>query len=152
MDRYDRRIEDGPDEQDVAGYAGPRLDGDGYTNGTLFFAIIDQGNGYNTLAFSNYEQKWNFTDADMVVSVNSADRAQRQVGISDKLTLLSIDPRAKSVKFYDPQVMGEWPELGDTKIGDNVTIPLLIRTPAGNPVTANVSVPNLKFKTDYACR
>jgi len=124
------------------------LDGDGLKNSTLYFLILDDGTGYNKLAFSDSVEKWNFTNASRVISVSTANRNLRQVGITDKLTLLSIDPRARNVKFYDPSVMGDWPELGDVRIGDNVTIPVIIQSPDGTPVDANVSVTNIKLKTE----
>ena len=125
------------------------LDGDGLKNGTVFFLVLDSGNGYDKLAFAtNASQKWNFTNMSAVIDVNDPDRLNRQVGMgSDKLTLLSIDPRANYVKLYDPKAAGDWPELGDSKIGDNVTIPVIVTSPGGNQILANVSVPNMKVKT-----
>lgn len=123
------------------------LDGDGYKNGTLYFVILDQNNGYNTLIYSDAVTKWNFTNTSRMVNTSENDRTLRKVGLSDKLTLLSIDPRANSVKFYDENAFGEWAELGDSKYGDNITIPIIIKTPAGSKVAANVSIPNLKQKT-----
>jgi hypothetical protein len=123
------------------------LDGDGEKNSTLFFLIIDSSTGYDRLAYSDYAQKWNFTNASRILNVNDNNRANRQVGIIDKLTLLSIDPRASSVKFYDPNARGDWADLGDSKIGDNVTIPIVVKTPDGTNVAANISIPRLKVKT-----
>ncbi len=125
------------------------LDGDGLKNGTLYFLIMDNGNGYNTLAYSNYSQKWNFTDTSRIVNTSETNRSMREVGLGNqKLTLLSIDPRASKVMFYDSNVTGEWPELGDAKYGDNVTIPVIIKSPDGNPIAANVSVPHIKVKNE----
>ena len=126
------------------------LDGDGETNGTVFFLILDSGNGYDKLAFaSDYSQKWNFTNSSAIIDVNDNDRLNRQVGAgSDTLTLLSIDPRASRVMFYDPSATGDWPELGDSRIGDNVTIPVIVKSPDGSPIAANVSLPNMKVKTE----
>jgi len=123
------------------------LDGDGEKNSTLFFLIIDTGNGYDRLAFSDYTEKWNFTNTSRILDVTDNDRNNRQAGMSDKLTLLSIDPRARSVKFYDPNARGDWPEMGDSKIGDNVTIPVVVSSPNGSAIVANVSIPNMKVKT-----
>lgn len=123
------------------------LDGDGLKNGSLYFLIIDGSNGYNKLAFSNYSEKWNFTETSRIVNTSEPNRLLRQVGITDKLTLLSIDPRASNVKFYDPSATGDWPEMGDSKMGDNVTIPVVVKSPDGSSIIANVSIPNMKVKT-----
>jgi|GEM_PF-1152367 len=126
---------------------GMDLDGDGDKDGTLYFVIIDQGNGYDTLIYSDSSTKWNFTNTSRMVNTSETDRSLRQVGNSDQLTLLSIDPRANSVKFYDPSAIGEWAELGDARIGENITIPVVVKSPDGTQVAANVSIPTLKRKT-----
>jgi hypothetical protein len=131
---------------------GMDLDGDGLKNSTLYFLILDNGSGYNLLAFSDYLQKWNFTNTSRVKNVNSVNRTARQVGVAEKLTLLSIDPRAQKVKLYDPFAKGDWPELGDSRIGDNVTIPVIVKSPSGAAVAANVSVPHMKIKTPTTTR
>ncbi|MBN2330241.1 MAG: hypothetical protein JXC85_00325 [Candidatus Aenigmarchaeota archaeon] len=124
------------------------LDGDGNsTGGYLYFLLLDDGTGYNKLIYSNYSQAWNFTDESMLVDLNDPDRNNRQVGLNDQLTLLNIDPRASMVLFYDPDALGDWPELGDFKIFDNITIPVIVKSPDGSPVVANVSVPHVKVKT-----
>jgi hypothetical protein len=127
---------------------GMDLDGDGYKNGTLFFVIIDQGNGYDTVIYSDATTKWNFTNTSRMVNTSETDRTLRTVGIIDNLTLLNIDPRANRVKFYDPSAIGEWAELGDSRMGDNITIPVVIKSPDGTKVAANISIPNIKQKTD----
>ncbi len=123
------------------------IDGDGETNSSLFFLIIDSGNGYDKLAYSSdYTKKWNMST---IIQVSSA-KASRQFGTgSSKLTLLSIDPRASRVMFYDPNATGDWPELGDSKIGDNIRIPVVVKSPDGSQISANVSIPNMKVKDEY---
>jgi hypothetical protein len=141
-----REVELGFENKMAGSKEGIDLDGDGYTNSTVMFLILDSGVGYDKLAFyNNFTKKWNITN---VIDVNNLNRSQRQIGVGQsKLTLLSIDPRANSVKFYDPMATGDWPELGDSRAGSNVTIPVIIKSPDGSRVPANVSIPNMKIKT-----
>ncbi len=121
------------------------LDNDGTKNGTVMFVIIDSSNGYDKLAYSkNASRKWNMSE---IIDVSDT-RANRQFGAgSEKLILLNIDPRADRVMFYDPNATGDWPEIGDSRVGDNITIPVVVKSPDGSPISANVSIPHMKVKT-----
>jgi hypothetical protein len=37
--------------------------------------------------------------------------------------------------------------MGDSRFGDNITIPVVVKSPDGSAIAANVSIPNLKIKT-----
>ncbi|HDD46262.1 MAG TPA: hypothetical protein ENG42_02210 [Candidatus Aenigmarchaeota archaeon] len=119
------------------------LDGDGYYNGTLYMLVIDNGTSYNTIAYS---KDYNFTNASRIVSVGN-DRDKRRIGLKDTLILLSIDPRVNRVFFYTDRFMGEWPELGDYRINTNITIPVMVTDASNNPISANVTIGYIKYKS-----
>jgi hypothetical protein len=132
------------------GRLGLDLNGDGFTNGTVYFAIADNATAgvYDTFFFST---DGNFTgNASPTVvnpiSVNDLNRENREFGFGstdNKLTLLAIDSRAQGLRFYSRQV-GDWANLGEVKWNSNVTIPLIITSPDGTPQSANVSVTGYK--------
>ena len=119
---------------------GMDLNNDSLTNGTVYMAISDSTTAgvYDTFFFSANNT---FSDP---ISVNDANITNRTFGLNDTLTLLSISPRATSVTLYSTQP-GDWAELGDFKIGDNVTIPLIVKNPNGTGITANVSIPSIRI-------
>lgn len=124
------------------GRAGIDLTGDGYTNGTAYFAITDNATlgVYDTFFFST---DGNFSNP---ISVNDANRTRREFGNGtekDRLTFLSIDPRAQRVLFYSKQI-GDWAHMGDIKITNNITIPIIVAAPDGGARTALVSVTGYK--------
>lgn len=124
------------------GRAGIDLTGDGYTNGTAYFAITDNATSgvYDTFFFS---ANGNFSNP---ISVNDVNRTHREFGngaAKDRLTLLSIDPRAQRVLFYSKQV-GDWAQLGDIRITNNISIPIIVAAPDGTERTALVSVTGYK--------
>ena len=133
------------------GRAGVDLNGNGLTDDIVYFAISDNtlSGVYDTFFFST---DGNFTDeaapgTPNPISVNEADRTKREFGASsnskDRLTLLSIDPRAQNLKFYSRQV-GDWAHVGDVKFNSNITIPIIVISPDGTPRSANVSVTGYK--------
>ncbi|MDY6930676.1 MAG: hypothetical protein SVJ22_02010, partial [Halobacteriota archaeon] len=119
---------------------GMDLDNDTLTNGTVYMAITDATTSgvYDTFFFSVDNS---FTNP---ISVSDTNRTNRTFGLNDTLTLLSINPRGTSVTLYSTQP-GDWAELGDYKVGNNITIPIIVRNPNGNGVTANVSVPHIRI-------
>jgi hypothetical protein len=138
-------------ESDLGAYTpqgrkGIDLDGDGLTNGTVYFAIADSTSAgvYDTFFFStdgNFTGKASPTVANPV-SV-SDNRENRIFGFGSNLTLLSIDSRAQGLRFYSKQV-GDWAHMGEIKRGDNITIPIIVAAPDGSPRSANVSVTGYK--------
>ncbi|MCK4555062.1 MAG: hypothetical protein KAT83_00490, partial [Candidatus Aenigmarchaeota archaeon] len=125
------------------GRKGIDLDADGYTNGTMYFAITDNAMSgvYDTFFFST---DGNFTTP---ISVNNPNRTEREFGNS-QLTLLSIDPRAQGLRFYSKQV-GDWAHMGDIKMSSNMTIPILVSAPDGTPKSVNVSVTGYKDMSNW---
>ena len=125
------------------GRKGIDLDADGYTNGTMYFAITDNALSgvYDTFFFS---ADGNFTTP---ISVNNNNRTEREFGNS-QLTLLSIDPRAQSLRFYSKQV-GDWAHMGDIKMSSNMTIPIIVSAPDGTPKSVNVSVTGYKDMSNW---
>ncbi len=124
------------------GRAGIDLTGDGSTNGTAYFAITDNATSgvYDTFFFS---LDGNFSNP---ISVNDINRTRREFGNGapkDRLTLLSIDPRAQRVLFYSKQV-GDWANLGDIRITNNLSIPIIVAAPDGTERNAIVSVTGYK--------
>ncbi|MCK4335592.1 MAG: hypothetical protein KAW40_02590, partial [Candidatus Aenigmarchaeota archaeon] len=126
------------------GKSGLDLNGDGYKNESLYFMLTDNATKgvYDTLIYSTDN---NFTNTSRIISINS-NMSTRTFGFNDTVTLLSIDPNANRIKVYSDEV-GDWGELGDFKLGSNITIPIIVRTPAGADATANVSLPWIKIKT-----
>jgi len=128
------------------GRKGLDLNNDGFTNGTAYFAISDSVTPgvYDTFFFST---NGDFTTPPNPIFVNALDRTQREFGSSplpdQELTLLSIDPRAQTVLFYSKQI-GDWAQLGDVKWNSNITIPVLVVSPDGSGVQADVSVVGYK--------
>jgi hypothetical protein len=117
---------------------GMDLNGDGQTNGSAYFIITDNATSgiYDTFIFSTNN---NFTN---IIPI-SANRTTRTFGLGDKLTLLNIDPRASNIRFYSNQT-GDWSDLGEYRIGTNITIPIVVSAPSGSGVTRNVSVEWIK--------
>ncbi len=138
------------------GRTGLDLDGDGYANRTGYFVISDNAASgvYDTFFFS---ADGNFTgNASRVrlnpLSVNDANRTSREFGFSNdpkqRLTLLSIDPRAQNVRFYSKQV-GDWAYLGEIKYLTNITIPVLVIDPAGTEQTSTVTISGYKDSSTW---
>ncbi|WP_456473884.1 hypothetical protein [Candidatus Pyrohabitans sp.] len=121
----------------TGGNRGLDLDGDGNTNGTAYIAIADsQTSGiYDTLFFSLDN---NFSSYG---SVN--DPPAKRTFASGKFTLLSVDPRADRIRIYTAN-KGDWANLGDARLGQMVNVPVMVATPAGTPVPANVSIKHLR--------
>ncbi|MDY6965478.1 MAG: hypothetical protein SVM80_05835 [Halobacteriota archaeon] len=119
---------------------GMDLNNDSLTNGTAYIAISDSTTAgvYDTFFFSVDN---NFTNP---VSVSDTNRTNRTFGLNDTLTLLSINPRATSVTLYSTQP-GDWAELGNYKVGNNITIPVIVKNPNGTGVPASVSIPNIRL-------
>lgn len=131
------------DTSGSGGRKGIDLNGDGYTNGTVYIAISDNATSgvYDTFFFSKNS---NFSNP---MFVSDTNRTHREFGESadpkNKLTLLSIDPKGQTLKFYSRQV-GDWAQLGEIKYGNNVTIPILVTSPAGDDRSEYVSVTGYK--------
>ncbi|MEA3342952.1 MAG: hypothetical protein U9Q92_02200 [archaeon] len=117
------------------------INDDGETNSTVYFALTDSQNEgvYDTLFYSSDN---NFSEA---ISVNG-DRAERTFGEGVNLTLLSISPDARRVLAYG-QKTGDWGDLGELKVGTNVSIPVIVRAPSGQYALANVSLVLIRAKT-----
>jgi hypothetical protein len=110
------------------------LDGDGFTNGTVYVAVADNAvkGIYDTFFFSKTN---NFSTP---ISVN-ANPEQRKFGYG-KLTLLSISSvSGVQVKAYSNQP-SDWAELGEFKVGSVVRVPVIVKKPSGDDGVANVSV------------
>ena len=110
------------------------LDGDGFTNGTVYIAVADNAvkGIYDTFFFSKTN---NFSTP---ISVN-ANPEQRKFGYG-KLTLLSISSvSGVQVKAYSNQP-SDWAELGEFKVGSVVRVPVIVKKPSGDDGVANVSV------------
>ncbi|MBI5697714.1 MAG: hypothetical protein HZC29_04325 [Thaumarchaeota archaeon] len=132
------------------GRTGLDLDGDGFKNGTVYFAIADNASAgvYDTFFFST---NGNFTGNASSTIVNpifvtDSNRANREFGFgatNQRLTLLSIDPRAQGLRFYSRQV-GDWAHLGEVKWNNNVTIPVIVASPDGTAQSVNVSITGYK--------
>lgn len=119
------------------------MNGDGLTNTTFFVAIVDNATAgvYDTFFFSNGS---NFSNP---VSIND-NIENRTFGLNDTLTLLSIDPRANRVRAYSNRT-SDWAELGDFKVGTNVTIPVIVSKPSGEPTQANISIENVRRQVGF---
>lgn len=133
-------------EQELGGWdknsgseVGVDLNGDGYTNSTVYFAVTDSATSgvYDTLFFSNSS---NFSSP---VNMNSAAKWMRTFGIGANLTLLSISPDGKKARVYGNRT-GDWGELGELKAGSIVRVPVLVLAPSGAYETANVSIKNIR--------
>ena len=146
-------IKIGPIHEDELGAFTPQgrtgidLNDDGFTNGTVYFAITDNATTgvYDTFFFST---DGNFTgDAapgvPNPISVNNPDRTKREFGFGSNLTLLTIGPRAQMLLFYSRQI-GDWAHMRDVKYNSNITIPIIVASPDGTPQSANVSVTGYK--------
>ncbi len=120
------------------------LDGDGYTNSSVYIAIADSAVAgiYDTFFFFNHTGTSNFSTE---ISVNDPNISARRFGLNDTVILLSIDPRADRARFYSEKI-GDWASLGDFRMDGNISIPVIVRTPAGAPAEANVSIPNIRVK------
>ena len=119
---------------------GMDLNNDTLTNGTVYVAISDSVTSgvYDTFFFSANNTFSN------PISVNDANITNRTFGLNDTLTLLSVNPRATSVRLYSTQP-GDWAELGDYKVGDNITIPVIVKNPNGTGVPATISIPSIRI-------
>jgi len=127
------------------GASGLDLNGDGLKNTSLVFALSDNVTKsiYDTFFYSLDE---NFTNTSQIIPIDS-NKATRTFGFNDTVTLLSIDASANRIKLYSKE-KGDWGELGEFKIGSKIKIPIIVRTPAGQPTTANVSIHWLKIKDE----
>jgi len=126
---------------------GVDLNGDGYTNGTVYFVTSDNATSgvYDTFFFS---KDGNFTGnasntLSNPISINDLNRSNREIGYSNdanqKLTVLGVDARREAVVFYSRQV-GDWADLGEIKLNNNITIPVIVASPDGTPKSVNVSI------------
>jgi hypothetical protein len=114
---------------------GMDLTGNELTNDSFYLAVIDSNSPsvYDTLYFSLDN---NFSNP---ISIND-DRVTRTFGNNDKLTLLNIiSYSGVQVKAYSNKP-SEWAELGELKIGSNVTVPVMVQSPDGSLAVANVSI------------
>ncbi len=120
------------------------LDGDGSTNSFTYIAISDSQTAgiYDTFFFFNQTGEYNFSTT---LSVSDTNPSNRVFGLNDTVTLLSIDPRADTVRFYSNKI-GDWADLGDFRITGNVSIPIFVKTPAGNNAQANVSIQSVRVR------
>jgi hypothetical protein len=139
------------------GRSGIDLNGNGLTEDNLYFAISDNAVSgvYDTFFFST---DGNFTGeaapgTPNPISLNELNRTKREFGTSsnskDRLTLLSIDPRAQNLKFYSRQV-GDWAHMGDIKFNNNITIPIIVTSPDGSPRSVFVSITGYKNMRNFA--
>ncbi|MFQ6009976.1 MAG: hypothetical protein ACE5J7_02545 [Candidatus Aenigmatarchaeota archaeon] len=125
----------------MSGNKGLDINGNGMTNDTVYFALTDNASsGYYDMFF--YSGDSNFTNP---ISIND-NISTRTFGDNDTITLLNIDPRAEDIKVYSKGV-GEWSDIGEYKLGDNISIPVVVTTPAGADTTANVTVKNARVRT-----
>jgi len=129
------------------GRAGIDLDGDGFTNNTVYFAIADNvyPGVYDTFFFSvNGNFTGNASPTVMnPISVNEPNIENRRFGFGNSLILLSIDPRAEELRFYS-QHIGDWTHIGEIKWNNNITIPVIVASPDGTPRSADVSITGYK--------
>jgi hypothetical protein len=112
--------------------SGLDLDGNGLTNGTLYYVITDANTAgvYDSFFFSNTT---NFTNP---ISVSDSKATRTFIDNADiTLTLLSIDPRADRLLFYSSSI-GDWADIGDIAVGGNVRVPFIVQKPNGNSVSA----------------
>ena len=129
------------------GRGGIDLDGNGFTNGTLYYTISDNATaGVYDLFYLSKDGNFTGNASNTLanpISVNDLNRANREVGYStlenQRLTILSIDPRAQNVLLYSRQV-GDWSYLGEIKLNNNITIPVIVASPNGTSRSVNVSV------------
>lgn len=114
------------------------INGNSLKNDTLYIAVSDNHTAgiYDTLFVS---PDGNFTNPAGIIPLRS-NRTKRTFGSPDALTLLNIPPRADSVLFYS-RAVGDWSDLGEYMAGNNITIPVIVRSPSGQEIDANVSVP-----------
>lgn len=121
------------------GRSGLDLNGDGDKNDTFAIMIGDSTTpGIYDVVAIDLDQDWNFTT---IMKIDST-QSERTLNVGDKLTLLSIDPRADRLFFY-AWVKGDWAELGEHRISAEIIVPVIVRTPAGEAVEANVSIDKL---------
>ncbi len=88
---------------------------------------------YDTLIISNDSE--NFLNGN-IISVHS-NQSERE--IFEGMYLLSIDPRGTEIMFYRNNT-GDWPELGDYRYGDNITIPVIVKRPGGGSGEINLTI------------
>ena len=151
-------IKIGPIREDELGAFTPEgrlgidLDGDGFTNGTMYFAIADNASsGLYDLFFFSKDGNFTGNAAPGIpnpISVNDLNRANREFGFGSNLTLLNIGPRARMVMFYSREI-GDWAHVRDVKLNSNITIPVIVTSPDGSPRSANVSVIGYKNMRDW---
>ena len=127
------------------GWRGVDLDGNGNTNDTVYFAIIDSASPgiYDTFFFSTTNNLSMYSPQGIGLSDS---QEARTFGLSDNLTLLGIPPDGNRARLYSDRT-GDWADLGELKLGDNIRIPVIVRSPSGDPETANVSVRTIKRET-----
>ncbi len=116
------------------------LNGDGDANDTAYVAIADSRKAgvYDTLFFS--------FDSNFSSYASVMDPPAKRTFAGGRFTLLSIDPRADRVRIYT-RGRGDWAELGDVRVGDVVNLPVMVTTPAGMPVVANITVSHVRVDT-----
>jgi hypothetical protein len=116
------------------------LSGNGLTNDTVYVAVTDNATTgvYDTFFFSKIS---NFSSP---IPVN-AERTTRKFG-NDKLTLLSISSiSGVQVRAYSDKP-SDWANLGQFKVGSNVNIPIIVKSPTGDNVLANVSIDTIRME------
>ncbi|MFH1174127.1 MAG: hypothetical protein V1725_03285 [archaeon] len=120
------------------GRSGMDLNNNGLANDTFYYALLDNETAgvYDTFYFSGNS---NFSQP---ISIN-ANRSTRTIG-NGQLTLLSIDPRADRINFYSRET-GDWSDLGDVAATANIRVPVIIRSPAGVAIAANVSTKSAMY-------
>lgn len=121
--------------------AGLDLNNNGDKNETFYISISDNSvtGVYDLLYFSNSSNFTANSSTWKIMSING-NRGNRTFGTPDTLTMINIPPRADSIIFYSKSP-GDWSELGEYRRGgNNITIPVIARTPSGANLPANISV------------
>ncbi len=128
-------------------WRGIDLDGNGMTNDTVYFAIVDN-------ASAGVYDRFFFSDTNNLSSIYpngislSDSQNGRTFGKADKLTLLNIMPDGNRVKFYTNKT-GEWADLGEFKVKSNIIVPIIVRSPSGSAETANVSIRTIRKEVGF---
>ncbi|MFW6185874.1 MAG: hypothetical protein ACOC5C_04250 [Halobacteriota archaeon] len=129
------KFEEGGQEGDKEG--GFDLNGDGDTNDTIYMLLADNNaaNVYDTLFIST-----NRTFSDPIPL--DGDRTERSFG--GNWTLLNINPEGNMIRAYQ-NAKWEWSWLGSYRHGSNITVPVMVNKPSGEPIeNANVSITKLR--------
>ncbi len=142
-----REVEFGFFKMNEGGRSGIDLNGDGLTNGTMYYILSDNSTAgvYDTFFFSSN------STFNAPISVNANKATRTFVGGNDTLTLLSIDPRADRVRFYSSDT-GDWSDLGDIAVSGNIRIPFLVMKPNGSTVAATVTAKGVYTYNDEGAK